>query len=383
MNVMSATRPKTRHRPRTIVKVWDLPTRLFHWSTLVAVSIGVLTGFFGPEWLLGLHVWSGYGLGGLIVFRLAWAFFGSEYSRLDRLDVSPRAVVGHLRGLMAGRGTHRIGHNPAGSLMILALVGMLVAILVTGLVTLGGQEKQGVLAGVLPYSIGHAAREIHEILTFALLGMVTIHVLAVVADSLWGPVNLVAAMITGHKRLVGQQEPLPRRRARPLATATALTVVGCIAAAGAGAMTMLPPLGVHALAASPVYEAECGDCHYAFHPSLLPAASWATMMAGLDDHFGENAELQESTRDEIAAWLAANASENWDTEAANSFRRLAAEEPMRITATPYWKRRHRNIAGAVFTGKAVGGKLNCIACHRDARTGRFNDQSIDIPEEKK
>lgn len=383
MNVMSAIRPRTGHRPRAIVKVWDLPTRLFHWSTLVAVAVGVLTGFFGPEWLLGIHVWSGYGLSGLIVFRLVWAFLGSEYSRLDRLDVSPRAVAGHLRGLLAGRGTHKIGHNPAGSIMILALVGMIGAVLASGLLALGGQEKQGVLAGILPYSIGHAAREIHEILTFALLGMVAIHVLAVVADSLWGPSNLIAAMVTGRKRSAGHPEPAPTRKARPLATAAVLAIIGIVVAVSAGALARMPPLGVYALAIDPIYAAECGDCHYAFHPSLLPAWPWAAMMSGLDDHFGEDASLDDFTRDEIAAWLAANASDQWDTEAANSFRHLSAEEPMRITATSYWKRRHRDIAVAVFKSKAVGGKLNCVACHRDARTGRFDDQSIDIPKETK
>lgn len=82
--------------PRT-VKVWDLPTRLFHWLLVLAVAIGAGTGFFGPEWLLGIHAWSGYGLAALILFRLVWAFLGSEYSRFARLAYPPRAVIRHLR----------------------------------------------------------------------------------------------------------------------------------------------------------------------------------------------------------------------------------------------------------------------------------------------
>lgn len=181
--------------------VWDLPTRLFHWLLVLAVAAGVLSGFFGSEWMLSLHAWSGYGLAALILFRMVWGFFGSEYSRIDSFAFPPRAVIRHLRDLVKGRATHSIGHNPAGAAMIFALAGMLTGILATGVMALGGQEKQGVLAGIVPYGLGHAAGEIHQILTILLLVMVTLHVAGVVMESRRGPSNLTAAMITGRKRL--------------------------------------------------------------------------------------------------------------------------------------------------------------------------------------
>lgn len=369
-----------RRAPRTI-RVWDLPTRLFHWLLVLAVAIGAATGFFGPEWLLGLHVWSGYGLAALLLFRIVWAFLGSEYSRVSRFAFPPRAVIAHLRDLLAGRAPHSIGHNPAGSAMIFAMAAVLAATVATGLVVLGGQEKQGILAGLLPYSVGHAAREVHEVLTILLLAMVALHVGAVILESLRGPWNLVSAMITGRKRLLPDM-PAPRQRpARPLAAALVLATIGLGIGAGAYALSGLPPRGLPRLAANPAYDKECGACHYDFHPSLLPAAPWATMMATLDDHFGEDASLGDAARGEIAAWLAANASEKWDTEAANSFRRVAPEQPMRVTATRFWKRRHRDIPDTAFASKPVGSKVNCVACHRDARSGRFDDQSISIPKE--
>jgi cytochrome b len=362
--------------------VWDLPTRLFHWLLVLAVAIGALTGLFGPEWMLGLHAWSGYGLAVLILFRVIWGFFGSDYSRVESFTFPPRAVIRHLRGLIAGRAGHSIGHNPAGAAMIFALIGTLTGILATGLLTLGGQEKQGVLAGLVPYESGHAAKEIHEALTVVLLVLVALHVAGVVMESLRGPSNLIVAMITGRKRLPDDMALPPQRPAWPLAAMAALVVTGVALGTMFGALAALPPLGLYPLATNSAYDKECGACHYDFHPSLLPAASWAAMMAGLDDHFGENASLGDSARDEIAAWLATNAGERWDTEAANRFRKVSPDQPLRVTGTRYWKRRHRDIPEAVFKSRPVGGKVNCIACHRDARTGRFDDQSIDIPKEK-
>jgi cytochrome b len=379
---MPAAPTVTAEKPAQELRVWDAPTRLFHWLTVAAVAVAALTGYFGPAWMLSIHAWAGYLLAVLVVFRLIWAFFGSEFSRLDRLEAAPHAVIAHLRGLLSGRGTHRIGHTPAGSAMIIAVIAVLLAILVTGLVTLGGQEKQGVLAGVMPYSIGHAARRIHEFLTIVLLIMVAVHVVAVVADSVWGPANLITAMITGRKRAAYEAGASSWRQAQPFAASATLGAVGAFAVVGGGMLSRLPPLGIYDMKPDPTYEAECGACHYDFHPSLLPASSWTGIMAHLDDHFGEDASLDPDTRDHITAWLVANSSEHWDTEAANSFRHVLAADPLRITATRYWKWRHQNIPEAVYSSKPVGSKVNCVACHHDARTGRFDDQSIDVPEDR-
>lgn len=374
--------PATADATRTI-RVWDLPTRLFHWLLVLAVAFGALSGFFAPESWLGLHAWSGYGLAALLAFRLVWGVFGSEYSRISSFAWPPRAVAAHLRSLIAGRHVDFPGHNPAGAMMIFALGGVLVAIVASGLVALGGEEKQGPLAGLVSYRAGDAAGELHEALVFVLLAMVALHVAGVVLESVLGRSNLVVAMITGRKRLPAKAAVTAQRPARPVAAAVAVLLL-VLAGAGAGAaLGALPPLGVRSLALDEAYRDECGDCHYAFHPSLLPAASWSSIMAGLDDHFGEDATLDDATRNTIAAWLTANAAETWDTKAANRFRNVSAEQPLRITATRFWDRRHHDIERAVFERRTVGSKVNCIACHRDADTGLFADQSIAIPEEKR
>ncbi len=174
-----AEAPTSRHIPVPVsvgrwVRVWDLPTRLFHWLLVLLVAVGVFTGFVAPEWWMGVHVWAGYGLVALMVFRLVWGIFGSEYSRVVSFIYPPRDTFEHLRGLLLLRPPHYVGHNPTGALMVFALTGVLIALVVTGLLVLGGEEKQGPLAAVIGYSVGSAAKRVHLWLTILLLAMVAV-----------------------------------------------------------------------------------------------------------------------------------------------------------------------------------------------------------------
>jgi cytochrome b len=349
----------------------------FNLITLTNVVIsGTLTGLVSPEWWMGVHMWAGYGVVGLIAFRLVWGVYGSEYSRVASFAYGPRRVVEYLEGLLLLRPAHHIGHNPAGAAMIFALALLLVALTATGLVELAGEEKQGPFAGVVSYEIGNAMKEVHGALADLLLILVGGHVLAIVAHIALTRDNVIKAMITGDKTLPpGTPLPSPRP-ARPGRAAAAMAAIVAVAAAALAYLATLPPLGLRALPENAAYAKECGACHDAYHPSLLPAAAWRAVMADLGDHFGDDASLAEPLRADIAGWLAANAGETWDSEAANRFRSLDPEQPMRITATPYWRRKHGEIPAAQFTLKSVRSKANCSACHGDAATGRFDDQAI-------
>src|SRR5215469_12214840 len=114
-------------------RIWDLPTRLFHWLLLVAVAFEIVTGLAGPKWWVGRHIWVGYGIAVLLVFRLVWAFLGSGFSRLRSFTYSPQQVIEHLRAMARGEPRHYLGHNPAGAMMIFALLLSLATLVVTGL----------------------------------------------------------------------------------------------------------------------------------------------------------------------------------------------------------------------------------------------------------
>jgi hypothetical protein len=188
-------------------------------------------------------------------------------------------------------------------------------------------------------------------------------------------------MVSGRKELLEADHMSIQRRGHPF---LAVLAAGGLFAASAGAIWWLsakPGLGSPSRALDPIYAEECSACHIPYHPSLLPRASWADLMAGLKDHFGENADLDETTRATIAAYLQDNAAEAYDTKPANVFRRVDARKTFTITASPYWKHRHRHLSDSLFARKSVGMRGNCEACHADARSGRFYPSSIDIPEE--
>ncbi len=368
----------TNPEPAGKILVWDLPTRLFHWSLVLATSSAAITGFLAPEWWLNIHVWSGYIIIALVVFRIIWGFAGSPCSRFASFLFSPAQTISHLRSLLNRKPGHFTGHNPAGAIMIFALLAILAAIGISGLVTLGGQENQGPFAGFTSFAAGHTARELHEILATTLLFMIAGHLIGVFIESCLLRENLVRSMFTGMKTAYGNPKDLA---SHPQSSILAAIIVIILLLAGATtiwALGRIPASGIIAMPANSTYSSECGDCHSAFHPSLLPAASWRQIMTSLDDHFGEDASLDQQTASKIASFLDHYSAEHWDTEAANNLRHISAQNPLIITASPYWQHRHSNISDDVFKQKNVGSKSNCDACHADAQTGLFADQMIKI-----
>ncbi len=126
-----------------------------------------------------------------------------------------------------------------------------------------------------------------------------------------------------------------------------------------------------AAASSPQYRKECGSCHVAYPPGLLPARSWTRLMGGLGDHFGESAELPDATRAALTTWLEAQ---------AGGRRVPAAETPLRITETRFFRREHDEIpARLVRDNPEVKTFARCNACHADASDGRFDEHTVRIP----
>ena len=120
------------------------------------------------------------------------------------------------------------------------------------------------------------------------------------------------------------------------------------------------------------WKQECSSCHVAYPPGLLPQASWRRIMAGLDQHFGENAGLPPQTATEISTFLAKNAADAGRPEQGSA-------APLRITGSPWFRREHGEVGPAVWQRKAVGSPANCAACHRQAEQGVFNEHGVKIP----
>lgn len=169
---------------KTRILVWDLPLRVFHWLLAASFAGAFLTG--ETERYRDLHVALGYIVAGLLAFRLTWAFAGTRYARLSSFAFGPAAVLRYLRSLLAGKPLHYVGHNPAGSWVIYALLLLGAAVGISG---------YGVHVGMG----GHWLEELHEGVANAMLGLVIVHTVGVVVSSLLHRENLALAMLTGYK----------------------------------------------------------------------------------------------------------------------------------------------------------------------------------------
>ncbi len=121
----------------------------------------------------------------------------------------------------------------------------------------------------------------------------------------------------------------------------------------------------------PLTKKECGDCHMAFQPAFLPARSWEKIMNTLPDHFGEDASLPPEKVEAIRKYLMANAA---DRRGRGKMLRGVGrnETPLRITELPYWVKEHREEVSPRAWKKA-GSRANCMACHRHADKGYYDD----------
>lgn len=366
------------------VLVWDVPTRVFHWLLVTAFVMAWLS--YDDNRYFDVHTFAGYTFLGLLLFRLVWGIFGTHYARFREFSYGPGDALGYLKGLF-GEGMRRyIGHNPAGAWAIFALIGLGLVLTLSGLFVLGGEERHGPLAGIVSFDGSVPFREAHEFAAWSLLLLVFIHVCGVFTESFFHRENLVGAMFRGTKQADTESPPVRPHR---LLGATIVTVVAAyVIATFGGYLTAtqekpyLPVRGAQ-LAMNDLWNESCGECHLAFHPSLLPMRSWERLMAGQEDHFGDDLALDQESVTGLLDYARENSSDLEQTEAAWRMNSniAASETPLRITEVSYWKHKHEEIDAQVWKRNEIKNKANCGACHLDAKQGNFEDADMRIPGE--
>ncbi|MBN8438588.1 MAG: cytochrome b/b6 domain-containing protein [Candidatus Accumulibacter sp.] len=194
------------------IPVWDPLVRVFHWTLVISFCAAYLSegelfealqDRLSGEWLQLVHVWAGYLIAGLLLWRVVWGFVGPRHARFSDFVRGPRESFGYLKDALTLRAARYLGHNPAGGAMIVALLLSLAATIVTGLALYGADKAMGPLAALLVESSDatiDAIKEAHEAATNCTLLLVAGHLLGVVWESLLHRENLVRAMISGRKR---------------------------------------------------------------------------------------------------------------------------------------------------------------------------------------
>jgi cytochrome b len=373
--------------------IWDMPTRLFHW-TLAASFAGAWLTSEADTWL-AVHVFLGYLMLGLVVFRLVWGRVGTHYARFSSFWFSPKDALRYLRQIVTGQAKRHVGHNPTGSVAIYGLLLLTAVVGLTGWLTLGAEEQQGLAAGWMNLVQGRTFKKLHEAAAMVMLLLVIGHIAGVVVESILHKENLARAMVTGTKLAdVGAPAAQSRQWVAVLMGLLMVAFAGwwfmyawhapVEAQLGRAEGSISTPHVAFVGAKLPdnaLWREECGSCHLPFYPSLLPSRSWTRMLAEQDRHFGTDLGLDEPTRAALLVFLKANAAERHLTEAGlkidNSLSPNAA--PLRITETPYWLKKHREITDADWRSPQVKSKANCDVCHLDALDGTFEDGAMRMP----
>jgi len=215
------------------VRVWDLPTRLFHWLLVVAIVAAYITGDQGGNWLIW-HGRIGIFIVGLITFRLVWGFVGSTYARFATFVRGPQTIRAYLQGRWQG-----LGHNPLGALSVLGLLAVVGLQVASGLFSNNDDTGYaGFLAGLISSDLSGQITGLHKKIIDGLLILIGLHLAAIIFYTRFKKEKLVKPMITGNTESAAGE---PARGGGWVALIAALLIAFAAMWAASGAWLPAPP----------------------------------------------------------------------------------------------------------------------------------------------
>lgn len=217
---------------RQRIRLWDLPTRLFHWLLVLAVVAAVVSGQIGGK-LIDLHGKIGLAIVGLIAFRIVWGFAGSTYARFAQFMPTPARIRVYLKGEWRG-----LGHNPLGGLSVVTLLLLLSAQVASGLFANDDIAFTGPLYGLIDKSLSDRLSGLHHLLSNALIILVVLHIGAVIFHGRVKKDDLIKPMLTGWKEGASGE---PARGGGLVALIVALIIAGAVVCGASGIWLPAPP----------------------------------------------------------------------------------------------------------------------------------------------
>lgn len=214
--------------PVKTMKVWDLPVRLFHWLLAALVVTAGASGKMGGD-AMEIHLWAGYGIAILVVFRFFWGWVGTHHARFGNFVRGIPATLAYCRQLLRGSAPTQPGHNPLGGWMVLLLLAMLAFQAGTGLFANDDILTEGPLFDRVSKDTSDWLTAVHKLGFKALLALAGMHVLAIVLYLMVKRINLIGPLITG--RMAVADPSLPEH---PAAGSANLLALALLAASAAG-----------------------------------------------------------------------------------------------------------------------------------------------------
>ena len=185
---------------RAGVLVWDWPLRVFHWLLVICVAGAWATHYAGLEWF-EWHRRLGYATLVLVAFRVVWGFVGTRYARFGSFVRGPRAIAEYVASLRSSAAAPA-GHNPLGALSVIAFLAVLLVQAATGLFANDEVANAGPFFGWVSQETSNQLTSIHHLNSNVLLGLIAVHLLAVVYYDVMRRSGLTRALLTGRKQRV-------------------------------------------------------------------------------------------------------------------------------------------------------------------------------------
>lgn len=308
-----------------------------------------------------------------VVFRIVWGVLGSRYSRF--WDFHFKGLGQYLLGIF-GKKPFYIAHNPASSIAVILMLFFGVVVCLSGLMLWGEREHGGVFSYLYFCPIGYL-KEIHEISANALIFVVIAHICGVVIDKIFHKTDTLNAIFTGYRST-------PTDKSVKL---TKFQTLFCVFYCLLAFVVMIslffgsnPLLGVDKTPppysysqAQKLYIKECGSCHITYAPYTLGTKAWEKMMGELENHFGDDASLDEEDRIEIEKFLLANSAQHISTFLSP---KIQEESPLVFSQSRLFEKIHHKIPQSAFASKEIKSKANCQNCHQNAQEGYFSKSAL-------
>lgn len=199
---------QTQQGETRAVPVWDIPVRLFHWMLVLLIAFSWLSNKM--DWMTW-HMYSGYTILTLILFRILWGFAGSTHARFSDFIYGPRALIGYIRTLPSRTAAKFAGHNPLGGISVVLILLCVLVQAGTGLFANDDIINEGPLFKHVSKELSDWLTTIHKYNFNVLLALIGVHVAAVLYYLIWKSENLIKPMFTGRKQLPAGTAALPMR----------------------------------------------------------------------------------------------------------------------------------------------------------------------------
>lgn len=365
------------------VFVWPIGTRIIHWMMALSFAAAFITSFY--EHMLHDHVAFGFIFLIIIIYRIIWGMIGPQYATFNTFKLKPSQLKHYFVEKIQNRWRKiPAGHNPASSWFTVWALTVGTVIVISGLLLYGIQEAKGIFRFLNNDYIEYMSilSWVHKYASYLFAAWVIIHIAGVMVEQFWHKTGMAFAMITGYKRTEGEDTKV-KSSLSFFAFIMIFLAIGSyffILSSNYNFLTLQKYTNIDYEEKHPDFYHECGECHTAYPPYLLPEKSWRRVMGALDNHFGEEiteANITRSQQDSILKFLIQNAAQTSNREAAvKMMNSLDIRRPKAITKTIYWRETHKNIPRSAYREKKIKDKSNCAACHKDFKYGNLDDMNI-------